>query len=387
MTTVGAAQGLDPAEVVRRAEQMHALVDAHADEGDREGRIAEPVVEALRAGGALTLFTPRDLGGAEMTPRQAMDLIRVLSHADPSVGWVAMAIGMATGLAGAFFDRDAADELFRTPRLGIAGQGTRAGQAVPVRGGHRVSGQWSFASGIKHCTHLHTAAKDTETGETRFFIVPVEQVTLLGNWDVIGLRGTGSIDYSLQDTFVPSSHSYPSLSTEPVTGGDLYRIGIGNFASINHGGWALGVGRRLLDELSAAVRAKSGRPGGLADSIAFHEQYAQAEVRLRAAAALLYEVWEEIEATLARGERIPLRLETLNRAALNNATWSMHAVAQFVYTSSGSEGLRDGPIQRLFRDAHAGTQHISSSAVIMQSAGRELAGLAEGARWVHFSLT
>jgi indole-3-acetate monooxygenase len=390
MATAGeatAAEGLDPAEVIREAERMRALVDAHGAAADREGRIAEPVVDALHASGALALFTPRELGGAEMSPRRAMDLIRVLSHADPSVGWVTMAVGMATGLAGAFLDRDTADALFATPRLGIAGQGTRAGQAVPVRGGHLVSGAWSFASGIKHATHLHTAATDTDTGLTRFFIVPVAEVTLLDNWDVLGLRGTGSIDYTLQDVFVPGNLSYPSLSTEPVTGGDLYRIGIGNFASINHGAWAVGVGRRLLDELSAAVRAKAGRPGALAGSTAFHEQYAAAEVRLRAAAALLHEVWEEIEATLARGEAIPLRLQTLNRAALNNATWSMHAVAQFVYTSSGTEGLRDGTIQRLFRDAHAGTQHVSSAPVIMQSAGRELAGLADGARWVHFSLT
>jgi indole-3-acetate monooxygenase len=389
MTTVGetpTSAAFDAAEVIRQAEQMHGLIDGHAEEGDREGCIAEPVVEALFARGAMSLFTPRDLGGAEMTPRQAMDTIRIISYADPSAGWVTMAIGMATGLAGAFFDRDTAEELFRTPRLGIAGQGTRPGRAVPVDGGHRVSGAWAFASGIKHCTHLHTAAQDTETGETRFFIVPVEQVTLLDNWDVLGLRGTGSIDYTLDDVFVPSSHSYPSLSTEPVTGGDLYRIGIGNFASINHGAWALGVGRRLLDELSASVRTKAGRPGTLAESVSFHEQYAGAEVRLRAAAALLYEVWEEIESTLADGDRIPLRLETLNRVALNNATWSTHEVAQFVYKSSGSEALRDGTIQRLFRDVHGGTQHISSAPVILQSAGRELAGLAEGQRWVHFSL-
>jgi alkylation response protein AidB-like acyl-CoA dehydrogenase len=389
MTTVGetqAAPTLDAAEVLRRVEQLHGLVDAHGEEGDREGRLAEPVVEALFDSGAVSVFTPRALGGAEMTPRQAMDLFRVLSHADPSAGWVTMALGLATGLAGAFFDADTARELFRTPRLGIAGQGTRPGRAVPVPGGHRISGEWAFASGIKHATHLHTAATDTGTGENRFFIVPVEQVTFIENWDVLGLRGTGSIDYTLEDLFVPSNHSYPSLSTEPVTGGDLYRIGIGNFASINHGGWALGVGRRLLDELSAAVRAKAGRPGSQAESDAFHEQYAGAEVRLRAAGAFLYEVWEEIEATLAAGERIPLRLETLNRVALNNATWSVHGIAQFVYRNCGTAALRSGTIQRLFRDVHGGTQHISSSPVILQAAGRELAGLAEGQRWVHFTL-
>ncbi|SFL30036.1 acyl-CoA dehydrogenase family protein [Geodermatophilus ruber] len=376
----------EPEAVIRAAEGLHDLVDGHGAQNDREGRIAEPVVEALFEIGAIGVFTPRELGGAEMTPRQAMDLFGTLSHADPSTGWVTMAMGLATGLAGAFFEKDAARELFATPRLGIAGQGTKPGRAVPVAGGHRISGDWSFASGIKHCTHLHTAAQDVQTGQTRFFIVPVEQVTFIENWDVLGLRGTGSIDYTLEDCFVPLDHSYPSLSTEPVTGGALYRIGIGNFASINHGGWVLGVGRRLLDELAAVVRAKAGLPGAQTDTVAFAEHYARAEAKLRAAKALLYEVWEEIEEALLRGGEIPLRLQTLNRVALHNATFSVAEIAQFVYTSAGSDALRSGTIQRLFRDVHGGTQHVSSSPLIMQSAGLELAGLAEGKRWVHFSL-
>src|SRR3712207_5876215 len=97
-----------PVEVIRAAEGLHELVDAHGAENDRTGRIAEPVVEALYAAGAIGGFTPRELGGSEMTPRQLMDLYRALSHADPSAGWVTMALSMVTGLAGAFFDEDTA---------------------------------------------------------------------------------------------------------------------------------------------------------------------------------------------------------------------------------------------------------------------------------------
>lgn len=373
--------------LIERAQELHELIDSNGPVNDREGRIAEPVIEALFTAGAMSALTPREFGGAELTPRQSMELIRTLSYADPSTGWVTMAIGMVTGLAGAFLPADAARELFKTPRIGIAGQGTRPGQAEPVEGGYLLSGSWSFASGIKHSTHLHTAARDAATGEIRFFILPVEEVTFIENWDVLGLRGTGSIDYTLDKTFVPGNYSYPSLSRTPVTGGDLYRIGIGNFVSINHSAWAIGVGRRLLDELQVLIQAKSGRPGALAENQAFHEQYADAEVEHRAAAALLHEVWEEIEATIASGRDATVRQESLSRAALHNATWSTHRVAQFVYRSGGTDALRRGTIQRLFRDVHAGTQHISSSPAIMQSAGREMAGLAPGERWVHFNLT
>src|SRR5690606_14991041 len=90
MTTVGetpVATAFDAAEVIHRAAQLHDLIDGHAEQGDREGRLAEPVVEGLYASGAISVFTPRALGGAEMTPRQAMDLFRILSYADPSAGW------------------------------------------------------------------------------------------------------------------------------------------------------------------------------------------------------------------------------------------------------------------------------------------------------------
>lgn len=375
-----------PEDVLREVEALHDLVSAHGAENDEAGRIAEPVVEALYASGAIGVLTPCEFGGSEMTPRQAMDVYRTLAYADPSTGWVTMALAMSTGLAGAFFEKDAARELFQTTRLGIAGQGTRAGQAEPVEGGFLVSGRWAFASGIKHATHLHTAAANTTTGETRFFIVPVEQVDFVDNWDVLGLRGTGSIDYSLDGVFVREEFSYPSLSVDPVTGGSLYRVGIGNFASINHGAWAIGVGRRLLDELAATVRSKAGRAGSQGESIAFHEQYADAELKLRSAQALLWEVWEEIEERLYAGEPMGIRLETLNRAALCNATWRLDEIAGFVFKSAGTDALRSGTLQRLYRDVHGGTQHISSSPMILQAAGRQLAGLAEGQKWVHFQL-
>ncbi|WP_033289024.1 hypothetical protein [Amycolatopsis jejuensis] len=365
--------------VLRSAENLHELVDRHGAGNDRMGKIADPVVEQLRAIGALGVYTPRELGGAEMTPRQAMDLFRTVSYADPATGWVTFALGFATGLAGAFLPADVAADLFSTPRAAFAGQGTRPGRAVPVDGGYLVSGDWSFASGIKHATHVLTAATDTGTGEARCFVLPVGEVDLIDNWTVLGLRGTGSIDYTLRDTFIPADHTFATTSTEPITGGSLYRIGVGNFASLNHGGWALGVGRRLLDEFTTGLQGKT-----VSDAVA--EDYATAEAKLRSAKAFLYEVWEEIEGLLTRGDAPTIRLDTLNRLALNNAVWRVEEIAAFVYSGSGTRALRDGLVQRLFRDVHAGTQHITSSRTILQWAGRELAGLAEGQRWVHHSM-
>src|SRR5690606_28454116 len=148
----------------------------------------------------------------------------------------------------------------------IAVQGTRPGRAVPKDGGFTLSGSWSFASGIKHGTHIHTLGLIEGTQEARIFVLPVEQANLIDNWDVLGLRATGSIDYTIDSAFVKDAYTHFATTEEPLRGGSLYTIGIIGFAAICHSAWACGIGRRVLDELRDVVQEKAGRPGTLADS-------------------------------------------------------------------------------------------------------------------------
>jgi hypothetical protein len=197
---------------------------------------------------------------------------------------------------------------------------------------------------------------------------------------------TGSIDYRTTNVFVPEAYTHFAVTESPKRGGALYTIGIAGFAVICHSGWACGIGRRLLDELSKKVRSGIGRSGTLANSDAFHEQYARAEATYRAAHALVDEAWGSVKASLDRGVKLEVRQHTLVRLALAHITWSCHEIAQFVYTAAGTLALRGGTIQRLFRDMHAGTQHITSAPPVIRSAGRELAGLADRKKWVFLDL-
>jgi acyl-CoA dehydrogenase-like protein len=138
--------------------------------------------------------------------------------------------------------------------------------------------------------------------------------------------------------------------------------------------------------VSKKVRSGIGRSGTLANSDAFHEQYAKAEATYRAARALVDEAWASVKASLDRGGTIDVRQHTLVRLALAHITWSCRETAEFVYTSAGTIALRDGTMQRLFRDMHAGTLHITSAPPVIRNAGRELAGLAEGKKWIFLDL-
>jgi alkylation response protein AidB-like acyl-CoA dehydrogenase len=375
-------------ELPSRAKAVATIADECAESGDREGRLSPPVVEALHREGLFGMWVPRSLrGGVELDPVSSLEVIEHLSYGDPSAGWVLMAAALAIGTGASYLGDAAVDELFGGDGLPvIAGQGTRPGNAVPQPGGFRLTGSWSFASGIKHATHIHTLGVIEGTGEPRIFVLPVASATLIENWDVLGLRATGSIDYRTEGVFVPEAYTHFAVTESPRRGGALFTIGIAGFALICHSGWACGIGRRLLDELAAKVRSGIGRSGTLAGSDAFHEQYAKAEGRYRAARALVYETWSDVRATLDKGASLDTRQRTLTRLALSHITWCCHDVADFVYSSAGTVALRAGTIQRLVRDMYAGSQHITSAPPVIRNTGRELAGLADRKKWVFLDL-
>ncbi|MGD9704111.1 MAG: acyl-CoA dehydrogenase family protein [Acidimicrobiia bacterium] len=379
--TIG-AQLQTSSDLSERVKELLPLIDENAEFADDEGELAPAVVDAFHRAGMFKMWVPKELGGAELSPLESLDVLALTSYADASAGWVQMAACLSIGTGAAYLGDSAIAEMFTDDHYPvIAGQGTRPGTAVPTEGGYLVSGSWSFASGLKHGSHIHTLAIIETTGEPRIFVVPVEKAELIDNWDVMGLRGTGSIDYNIHAVFVPEDYSHFAFTQQPKRGGVLYNLGIIGFAEICHSGWAIGVGRRLLDELAELTRSKVGRPGTQTDSDAFHQGFAQAEATYRAARALVYEAWTEATEAIGQGDPLTLRQDTLIRLALGHMTSSLLETANYVYLAAGTTALRRGTIQRLVRDVHAGTQHVTSGPGMWQSCGRELLGLAEGKKW------
>jgi alkylation response protein AidB-like acyl-CoA dehydrogenase len=344
--------------------------------------LTNDVIEAFHRDGLFAMWVPASLGGGELDPLPSLEVLDWIAYGDPSAGWTLMAGAIAIGVAGAYLAEEAVAELFGGERVPvIAGQGLRPGRAVAQDGGYVLSGEWSFGSALKHSTHIHTGGAVDPGGEMRIFVLPVEQATLIDNWDVLGLRATGSIDYVIDEVFVPEGYTHPTAIASSPRGGPLYSLGIPGIAAICHSGWAIGVGRRLLDELAALAQAKSGRAGAQSESDSFLEGYGVAQAKLRSARALIFETWAGIQDTLARGDEASVEQLTLIRLALINATRSLAEIASFVYLAGGTTSLRAGTIQRLFRDVHAGTQHATSSPPVLRACGRQLAGLAPGEVW------
>ncbi|WP_031464902.1 acyl-CoA dehydrogenase [Sciscionella sediminilitoris] len=374
-------------------EQIDTLgesIDAAADRAEELGGPAEEIAEALLAAGVVRAGLPRDLGGDEFSPRQLLRTIERLSYHDAAIGWTMLALQLMTGTTAAYLGSVAAAELFPDVPAGehalLSGHGTRPGRAVPVPGGYLVSGHWQFASGMALATHIHSAIQVEDTGEPRVLAMPKSAVTLVDNWHVLGLRATSSIDYHCADVYVPETHTYPATTMRPANGGAIYRVGLVNMAAIVHTGWALGAGRRLLDELRSYAARKSGAPGAAVDTAQFHAEFANAEAKLRAAGAWALQVWRDNERTLDADELLSTEQETLLRLALNHATWTAQDIGQTVHRWAATTAIRRGPIDRFLRDLRTGSQHITSGPVVLQNCGKWLSGAQPGAHWEFLDL-
>jgi indole-3-acetate monooxygenase len=381
--------------LVEKASDLHPLISGEAARGEAKGRLTDETVAALRDNGLLAMWIPRCFGGSETGPVEFLSVVEQVSYSDGSTGWVLMAAQVAMGTAAAYLESGAANELFGKRMPIIAGQGAPNGRAEVDGKGYRLSGKWSYGSGLFHSEYIHTGALVYENGaprmlrggklqDIRIFIVPIEQAKLTGNWDVLGLRATGSVDYTIDDVYVPEEMTHLQSANVAVQGGNLYRLRIFGLSTIGHTGFALGIGRRILDELAALARQENRRPQILPQrggGESFHEQFGLAEAKVRASRAFAYEAWREIEATLDRGEEPGTRDITLARLALNYATSAIAEVCAFAYHYGGGVALRDGVLQRCFRDMHAGTQHATTSTGILRECARELLGIAPGKVW------
>ena len=370
-------------DLVAESLRLQPLIERHASANEENQRLDQEVVDALIDSGIYRMWVPKELGGVELSPTKSLELLANVAYSDSGASWVLMATGLATGTTGAYIGDEAAAAIYSDEGFGlIAGQGTRMGSATTTDGGYLLSGDWQFASGIKHARYIHTAAVIAETGEPRIFTLPVEQAEIIDNWDVIGLRATGSIDYSIREVFVPESWTYPVFVQSPARGGALFRLGTMNFAGICHAGWTLGVARRLLDEVAEQARLGKGRAGQRKDNGGFHKEYAEIEGRFRAAEALVFQTWAGVEQTLGRDESLSTREETLVRLGLTNLTEVGLEVATFALKATATLAIRNGVVGRYIRDMMTGSTHLTSSQPVVEAIGRELLGIQPEHHWV-----
>lgn len=394
----GASKAADmPTVNCRLVEQAKALVpfiSEHAAANEAAGRLLPETLQTLRDAGLLHYLVPACFGGGEATPLEATEIIETMAYADASTAWAIMANQVSTASAAAFLKPAAAAVVFGSRLPLIAGQGAPFGRADAAPGGYRLSGNWGYGSGIRHSDWVHTGATIYEGGQprllpgtnrpdTRIFIIPIEQVELKKNWDVLGLRATGSVDYSVKDVFVPEEFTHALTANTPHQGGDVYRIGLTGLSQIGHTSVALGIAKRALEEIKNLAHAQK-RPLNLLEKDggdSFQEQFGFHIGKLIAARAAQAAYCEEVQRTIGTGNPPTVRQVSHGVLITSVVHHTAFDIVRFAYLFGGGTSLRVGVIQRLYRDMSSAMQHAIIATGRVREATREILGLYEGKIW------
>ncbi len=363
--------------------KIRDVLTATADESERAATLAPAAVAALEDTGLLRLKLPAALGGAEADPVTQIDVIEAVSAIDATAGWCLMVGATTVALPGVYLGEDAVATIFpggRVPRA--AGCYMPTGTAVPAAGGYTISGRWQFASGIRHAAWVSGTARVLRDGtagaERRVFVVPTREVEIHDNWQVAGLRGTGSCDFSVREHFVPEAFTWDQETAAPRRGGALYRLGWPAFVANEHAAVALGVARRALDEVVrvAGGKARGITPALLAERPVFQRFVAASQVRLAAARALAVEANAAAWATVRAGGRLTPREQAGLRAASIHVTEACLEVVTGAFRYAGGSALYDTSVLgRCLRDLNAGAQHFMVSDSGYEALGQLLLGL------------
>lgn len=389
---------VDMQEMLDKIAAIGPELEKNAPEDEKRGELSPETFALLQPLRFSHLLATEKLGGAQMRPTEVLQLLEAVTWWSGSAGWVSMVHCCIGAMSAAFLPDSAVERLFGPGTDNrFSGQGAPLGMLKKVDGGYTLTGKWSYGSGFSHATFSHSACfVDDGTGkpaknENGDVIVmcahaPQGEHGQLGNWDVLGLKGTGSIDYDAKDVFIADDLVFPILTAPPQRLKELFSLGIVGLAAIGHTGWAMGTGRRMLDEIAKFARSKSGRAGLLGESEKFWYDYGRAEASYRAARALVMEVWGEIEAKCEAGEEMSTRTVTLVHLAKAQIYEAGVDLCNFAYRASGGAGLRAGVIQRTFRDMMVAANHFTIAPSIVTSAGRELGGQWPDRKWQFYDL-
>jgi len=366
-------------------ESLRGVFLAGSDEGEAAGTLPQSTVDAIYDSGLFSFKTPQVLGGAEADAMIQMDVIEAASRIESAAGWCLMiGAGSLSGMA-AFLPNEAIDEIFvggTAPKT--AGVAAPTGKATLVEGGYRVSGRWAFASGIRHSQWVGFGAMVADGNSTLQqvrMVVPTSQVQIHDNWDVLGLRGTGSCEFSLSDVFVPQRFTWGGTEAKPLRGGPNFLLGRPGMQTTGHCGFALGVGRRALDADAVTELAKQKKRGYrgnevlVADRGSFQRFLGESDLRLRAAKALCMETIEEAWESVCQGITPPPPLQIRLRASGTYSTTEASDIVSQAFRFGGGTAMYNSHIlQKCLRDINASAQHQMVSDRAYENHGQFILG-------------
>ena len=379
-----------------RARGLIPLLEKAAPRIEKACELPPDVLDAMHNARMFRLLIPRVYGGEELDPSIYVQCVEAIAMGDASVAWC-MNQGSGCSMSAGYMAPEISREVWGGPRDVLAwGQGPGA-KAVRVDGGWRVTGTWSFASGSRHATWLgchcpcfgadgtlerHPDGKPWE----RTMLIRREQAKIDDVWQVMGLCGTGSDNYTVENLFVDDAHTLTrDADEERREPGLLYRFAAMQLYASGFACVGLGVARAMLNSFMALARKKTPAltSNALRDNNAVQHIIGYSDARLKAARAGLLHTLESIQEELKHTGALSLD----NRMAVRQAsTYAIHEardVVHAIYHEAGSTAIFEShPFERRFRDMNAVSQQLQGRRAHFETVGLYLLGGEPPLRWV-----
>ncbi|GAA3530754.1 flavin-dependent monooxygenase [Amycolatopsis ultiminotia] len=364
------------AAVIAGVRDLLPVLRERAQEAEDARRIPAESVKALQETGFFRLLQPKPYGGLEADPVTFYTAVKLVASACGSTGWVASILGVHPWHVG-LFDARAQEEVWGEDHdVRISSSYAPMGKATVVEGGYRLSGRWSFSSGCDHCSWVLVGGPAFD-GEHPVdfcsYLLPIADYSIVDVWDTVGLRGTGSNDIVVEDVFVPAHRALSFVATskcktpgQELNPGPLYRLPYGSVhpSTITAPiiGMAQGAYDAHVEHQGKRVRAAYAGEQSKEDPFA--------KVRIAEAASEIDAAWlqlthniDELYQLACRGEKLPFSTRLRVRRDQVRGTERSIAAIDRLFENSGGRALQRGtPIQRFWRDAHAGRVHAANDA-------------------------
>ncbi len=368
----------DAAEMVARARKLAPRLAERAEACERARFVPEATIADFIDAGLHRMLLPARFGGCQLGWETLVDSAVELGKGCGSQGWVLTVYGDHVQMIG-MFDPEVQDEIWADhPATLCASAFAPLGKMVPANGGYRVSGKWSFSSGIDHAKWLLTGAMLHEgDGPPRYvyFLTPKSDAKVIDDWYVAGLAGTGSKSFTIDDAFVPPHRLLVDKDANLGTGPGSLAPGAAPIQRYPRRGAGtalaavpVGVAYGMLDEFCAlcADKARRGRRAASEPVVAL--RIAETAAELDCAHWVLRDGSARIMAALSAGETPTMEMRLTNRRnQAYGAVLACRAAERIFGAAGGTSAYLSSPLQRAFRDVHVAAQHTAVAWDMMAS--------------------
>ena len=338
------------------------------------GRMPDASMKTMVEAGVFRALTPRRWGGLEVDPAAFYEMTMKVASACGSSGWIAGLVGVHSWQLALMSERMQEEFWGDGPDTRGSSSYMPVGKVTSVVGGFRLSGCWSFSSGIDHSNWalLGSVVRDAGPAEFRTFLVPKSDFIIdHESWQVSGLKGTGSKALTVSDALVPEyrTHRLTDLhgGTNPgfaTNDGALYRLSWMSvfYSAISAAavGAAVGGLQAFLEDAKTRISPNTG--AAAADNLFLHLRLANALGRVESVRRRLLGDWSELFDALCRAEQPSRRDWARNRFWGADTTAESYQALSEVFETAGGGGIySDRPLQRFFRDIMAMRNHPTAT--------------------------